>query len=217
MQNDRKLRDLILAELDWDPSFDSSHVGVQATNGIVTLTGYVGSYAEKLAVERAVARVKGVCGIAEEIVVRPANLEKTTDDEIARRAVNVLAWSVGVPGDRIKVKVQSGLVELSGEVEWQYQKAAALESVRKLGGVLGVSDLIAVKARAAAPDIKRKIEDALKRNAETEAGSIQVQVADGKVILEGKVRALYERDVIERAAWAAAGVRQVEDRVVVTG
>lgn len=215
--DDKALRNHILEELDWDPSFDGADIGVQVADGVVTLTGHVGSYAEKVAVERATARVKGVRAIAQEVQIRVAGLKKTSDDEIAKRALDILAWNVSVPDDRIKVKVQSGFVTLTGDVDWQFQKEAAEESVRRLGGVLGVTNAITLKLRPASTDIKRKIEDALKRNAETEASNIRVSVVDGKVTLEGKVRAYYERNVIERAAWAASGVREVVDHVQVTG
>lgn len=215
--DDKSLRNAILEELDWDPSFDSADVGVQVADGVVTLTGHVGSYAEKIAVEKACGRVKGVRAIAQEIEIRLPSVRKTADDEIAKRALDILAWNVSVPHDRIKVKVQHGFVTLTGECDWQYQKEAAEDAVRKLGGVVGVSNAIALKPRAFADDVQRKIEDALKRSAEAEAGNIRVSVVGGKVTLEGKVRAFYERNVIESAAWAAPGVLEVEDRVQVTG
>lgn len=215
--DDKDLRNLILAELDWDPSFDAADIGVVVADGVVTLTGHVGTYAEKLAVERATARVKGVRAIAQEIEIRSPSLKKTADDEIAKRALDILMWTVTVPHERIKVKVQAGFVTLSGDVEWQYQREAAEDAVRRLGGVTGVSNLVTLKPRPGSADIKRKIEDALRRTAETEAGKIQVTVVDGKVTLDGQVRAYFERNVIERAAWAAPGVREVHDRVQVTG
>jgi osmotically-inducible protein OsmY len=131
--------------------------------------------------------------------------------------VDVWAWNVDVPQDRIRAKVQGGFVTLTGDVDWRFQRDAAEDSVRRLGGVMGVSNQIALKARVAAGDVRRRIEDALRRNAEAEASNIRVVVADGKVTLEGRVKALHERSVIESAAWAAPGVREVDDRVQVTG
>ena len=215
--DDKALRNLILEELDWDPSFESADIGVQVHDGVVTLAGHVSSYAEKFAVERAVARVKGVRAIAQEILIRMPNMKKSSDDEIAKRAIDILSWNVSVPDERLKIKVQSGMVTLSGDVDWQYQRESAEDSVRKLGGVTGVINAITLKPRPASADIKRKIEQALHRNAETEAANVKVSVVDGKVTLDGKVRAYFERDVIEKAAWAAEGVREVVDRVLVTG
>jgi osmotically-inducible protein OsmY len=215
--DDKMLRKLILEELDWDPSFDSADIGVQVADGVVTLTGHVRSYQEKLAVERAVARVKGVRAIAAEVVIRVVSFKKTSDDEIAKRALDILAWSAAVPEERLQVKVQAGYVTLSGDVDWQFQKEAAEEAVKRLGGVMGVANNITLHVRPSSGNIKGRIEEALRRSAATEAQGIRVTVADGKVTLEGKVRAYYERDVIERAVWAAAGVKEVVDHVTVTG
>jgi osmotically-inducible protein OsmY len=215
--DDKELRNLILEELDWDPSFESTDIGVQVADGVVTLTGHVSSYSEKVAVERACSRVKGVRAVAQEVEIRLPQHKKTADDEIAKRIVDVWAWNVDVPQDRIRAKVQGGFVTLTGDVDWRFQRDAAEDSVRRLGGVMGVSNQIALKARVAAGDVRRRIEDALRRNAEAEASNIRVVVADGKVTLEGRVKALHERSVIESAAWAAPGVREVDDRVQVTG
>jgi osmotically-inducible protein OsmY len=215
--DDKTLRGWVIAELDWDPSIDASGVGVAVADGVVMLTGHVKTYAERLAVEQAVRRVKGVKAIAEDIEVRPVTAKKTADEDIAKRALDIMTWDSSVPHEDIQVKVQQGLVTLTGAVEWQFQRMAAELAIRKLGGVVGIANLIALKPKVAAPDIKRRIEDALRRTAEAEADSVRVTVSDGAVTLEGKVRAYYERGLIERAAWAAPGVRAVDDRILVTG
>jgi osmotically-inducible protein OsmY len=213
--DDKTLRQSIIDELDFEPSIDAAHIGIAVENGVVTLTGHVGSYAEKIAAEDAVKRIKGVKAIAQDIEVRYPGAEKRSDDEIAKRALDILAWDVSVPNERIQVKVQKGLLTLSGEVDWYYQKQAAENAVRKLSGVVAVIDQIAIKAAVQPADVKRRIEDALKRNAEVEADNIRVAVSDGKVTLEGKVKAWYERQLVEQAAWAAQGVRAVEDRLYI--
>jgi osmotically-inducible protein OsmY len=217
VMDDKRLRDWVIDELDWDPSIDALSVGVAVADGVVMLSGHVHSYAERFAVEQAVRRVKGVKAIAEDLELRPISAKKTADDEIAKRASDTLTWDASVPHQDIQIKVHQGHVTLSGVVEWQFQRLAAEQAVRKLGGVIGISNLITLKPKAAAPDIKRRIEEALRRTAEAEANAVRVSVADGKVTLEGKVRAFYERGLIETAAWAAPGVRAVEDRVQVTG
>jgi osmotically-inducible protein OsmY len=164
--DDKVLRQFIIDELDFEPSIDSANVGVAVENGVVTLSGHVASYAEKIAAERAVQRVKGVKAIAEEIEVRHPDQAKRSDDEIAQRALNILKWSVQVPADSIQVKVEKGWVTLSGTVPWQYQRLAAESAVRKLSGVRGVTNLTEIKPDVAASDIQRKIMDSLKRNAE---------------------------------------------------
>jgi osmotically-inducible protein OsmY len=164
--DDKVLRQFIIDELDFEPSIDAANVGVAVENGVVTLSGHVASYAEKIAAERAVQRVKGVKAIAEEIEVRHPDQAKRSDDEIAQRALNILKWSVQVPADSIQVKVEKGWVTLSGTVPWQYQRLAAESAVRKLSGVRGVTNLTEIKPDVAASDIQRKIMDSLKRNAE---------------------------------------------------
>lgn len=211
--DDKVLRQLIIDELDFEPSIQAAHIGVAVEKGVVTLTGHVGSYIEKVAAEHAVERVKGVKAIAQEIEVRYGDQPKSSDDEIAQRAVNILNWSVQVPQGAIHVKVQRGWITLTGAVEWQYQRVAAESAVHKLTGILGVTNLIEVKPHVDAPDVRNKILDAMKRNAELEADSIRVSVDNGNVVLEGKVKAWYERGLAERAAWAAPGVKSVDDRL----
>lgn len=214
--NDGTLRQDIIDELDFEPSIDAADIGVAVENGIVTLTGHVPTYAQKVTIEDVVRRVKGVKGIAEEIEVRPLGANQTADDEIAKRAINTINWNTSVPDNAVQVKVQKGWLTLTGKVEWQYQKTAASNAVRDLSGVVGVTNQIDIKQRASAYDVKKRIEDALKRNAEIEAQAISVNVLDGgKVRLEGRVHAWSERSAAERAAWSAAGVNTVEDRITV--
>ena len=210
---DLALRQNILDELEFEPSIDAAHIGVAVEDGIVTLTGHVSSYWEKTTAENVVKRVKGVKGLAEEIEVRLVGLKGTADDEIAKRAVDAITWNVSIPRDKVQVKVQDGWITLTGKLEWQYQKNAAAEAVRGLAGVVGVANQIEITPRASVSDIKKRIENALKRDAETEAQTIRVKVLDGKVTLEGKVRAWSERQAAERAAWSSPGVRAVEDRI----
>lgn len=210
---DKTLHQAILDEFEWDPSFNAAHIGVVVEDGIVTLTGHVESYAEKVAVERAAKRVAGVRGVAQEVEVRYPSDKKTADDQIAKRALDILSWNTTIPKDRILVSVQKGWVSLSGQVDWWYQRADAENAVRRLSGVMGVANAITVKPKIQATDVKSRIEKALKRNAEVEANGIRVSVSGSKVTLEGKVKAWYERDLAERTAWSAPGVTAVEDRI----
>jgi osmotically-inducible protein OsmY len=211
--NDRNLKQAVEDELSWEPSVNAEHIGVAADDGVVTLTGHVKSYAEKYAAENAVKRVKGVRGIAQEIEVRFPNDKKSSDDQIAKRALDIIAWDSTIPEDKLQVKVQNGMVTLGGEVDWFYQRDDAENAVRKLAGVKGIINDIKIKSKPQASDIKIRIETALKRNAELEAGSIKVSVINGRVTLDGKVKAWYERDLAERTAWSAPGVTAVEDHI----
>lgn len=211
--NDKVLRQSIVDALDFEPSIDAARIGVIVENGIVTLGGHVGSYAEKVIAEAVVRRVKGVRAIAEEIEVRYPQHKKTADDQIAARAIAVISWDAMVPEGVVKVKVEKGWVTLEGTVDWQFQREAANRAVRKLNGIVGVINKIEVKPRVAIPDVKAKILAALKRDAEFEADAIKVDVVGDKVILDGKIKAWHERQVAERAAWSAAGVCSVEDNL----
>jgi len=213
--DDMLLRKNILDELEWEPSLNAAGIGVAVDGGVVTLTGHVHTYAEKLKAEQVVKRVRGVRAIAEEIEVRPLHTHTHADDEIAKRALNMLNWDVMVPADNLQVKVQQGWLTLSGAVDWQYQRTAAEDDVRKLSGVLGVTNLVTIKPRAQGEDIKERIQDALKRNAMIEARNITVDVRNGNVTLEGKVHGWHEREVLETAVWSAPGVNSIDDRVTV--
>ena len=211
--DDLTLKGFVEDELEWEPRIDAADIGVAVEDGVVTLMGHVSSFAEKLAAEDAAKRVKGVRAIAQEIEVRLSGRPKTDDDEIARKAADVLDWDVSVPDGKVQVRVQNGWVTLSGEVDWNYQRDAAKWRVASLPGVRGVSNSIMVTKRATPNDIKDRIEKALVRHAETEAKGIRVSVVDGKGTLDGSIDAWHDREVAEQAAWAAPGVTMVEDRL----
>jgi osmotically-inducible protein OsmY len=210
---DMKLKKAVEEELEWEPSIDAEHIGVTAEDGVVTLSGHVESYAQKYAAEAATRRVKGVRAIAEEIEVRFPGDRKLADDQIAKRALDVISWNSTIPKDCVQVKVQNGVVTLFGEADWYFQRDNAESAVRRLSGVKGLVNEIKIKPKVQASDIKNRIETALKRNAEVEADAIRVSVLNGRVTLDGKVKAWYERDLAERTAWSAPGVVAVEDRI----
>lgn len=214
--DDLQLQQRVLDELVFDPSVDAAHIGVAAQNGVVTLSGHVGSVAEKFAAERAARRVKGVKAIAQELAVHLPPDKKTADDEIAQRAVKMLDWDVLVPPGTIAVEVEHGVITLSGTVEWGYQRDEAERDLRRLGGVNGVINLIEVRPRVDAADIQTRLRAAFERNAELEAGGINVTVRDNRVILSGKVKSWIEREEAERVAWSVPGVTAVEDHIAIT-
>ncbi|HEX5951914.1 MAG TPA: BON domain-containing protein [Rhodanobacteraceae bacterium] len=212
--NDKQLRQLVVDELEYEPSIDAADIGVAAENGVVTLSGHVTDYVQKMAAERAAWRVKGVKGIAQKIEVRLSGDKKWNDDEIAQRALNILAWNTLVPKDCVRVKVSDGWITLSGGVNWNYQRQAAENEVRKLSGVKGVTNSITLNSAVRAGDLKRRIQDALKRHAEVEADAVRVEVRDdGTVRIEGRVDNWSEMQAVEHAVWSAPGVQRVDDHL----
>ena len=213
MIDDKSVKRLVEDGLEWEPSVEASEIGVAVDDGIVTLTGHVASYMQKLTADRVVRGLKSVRGFVDKLEVRP--LLRGSDEDIAKQAANLLDWDVTVPKQAVKVEVANGNVTLTGEVPWQYQRNAAERGIRGLAGVVSVSNRIAVKPQASATEIKRRIEDALDRQADLDANRITVSVDGGKVRLDVKVRAWFERDIVERTAWGAPGVREVDDHVMI--
>ena len=214
--NDATLKQYVIDELAWRPHIDSAHIGVTAKDGVVTLSGFVPSFAQKFEVEKVVKDVVGVRGVAEEVEVRYPGDYSTKDDEIAQRALNSLAWDAVVPKDSVKVTVQDGVVTLTGEVSWQFERSAAADAVRTLYGVVDVINNITLKSRPQPADVKSRIEDALKRNAQLDSDAIRVSVDAGTVTLDGTVDSWPARYAAENAAWSAPGVRTVRDRLAVS-
>lgn len=213
---DTELRDDVLDELNWEPMVDPASIGVAVTDGVVTLTGTVDSYSEKLAAERAAKRVYGVTAVANDIQVKLPGAVERTDADIAKAARNSLDWNTVLPGDAITVTVRDGWVTLEGKVDWMFQKREAENSVRYLNGVKGVTNLIQIKEEPKPVEIEAKIEAALKRSAEIDARRIWVETRNGRVILHGNVRSWAEREEAEDAAWAAPGVTDVDNRITVS-
>ena len=206
----------ILEELNFEPQVDPAHIGVMVDQGVVTLTGHVSSYAEKLAAEQAVRRVQGVRAIAEEIEVRVPNHKKTADDEIAKRVLDILSWDSALPQNAIRITVQNGWVNLEGEVDWQFQRAAAQNRVGNLSGLVGIINNITLNARPQSPQIQRNIEAAFRRNAKIAPDTVRVSVLDdGQVVLAGRVHNWTERTAAEDAAWSVPGVTFVENHLTV--
>ena len=212
---DKDLKQHVQNALDWEPSVDAADIGVSVDEGVVTLRGNVGSYAEKIKAENAVLRVYGVKGIANDLAVHLVSAFQRTDTEIAQSAVAALQWNINVPKDRVTVTVKNGWLTLEGSLDWQYQKDAAGRAVRDLTGVKGLMNNIILRQHVNPSDVREKIEAAFKRSAEIDARRINVAASDGKVILTGNVHSFAERRAAQQAAWSALGVTLVEDRLAV--
>jgi osmotically-inducible protein OsmY len=216
LRTDIDIRTDILTELNFSPEVDAAHIGVAVEQGVASLTGHVSSYAEKLAAMKAVHRVRGVRAIADDIVVRLPNHKQTNDDEIARRAADILKWDAVVPAGAIRITVHDGWVNLEGEVDWQYQRAAAQNQVAKLSGLVGLINNITVRYRPPVSDIRHSIEAAFRRNTAVHPEHIRLSVRDnGTVVLDGDVTGWTERGAAEDIAWSVPGVTTVESHLIV--
>ena len=206
----------VIAELKWEPRVQPNEVGVIVKDGVVTLTGWVDSYTKKWAAEDAAYRVRGVKAVANDIEVKLSVSAQRTDADIAKAALDALKWDAFVPVEHIQVTVSKGWVTLKGDVDWRYQKEDAERVVRRLTGVVGVSNLITVKPRVTASELKQQIEKALVRRADLDAKQITVEVDGDAIILKGTVRSWAEREEAERTAWSAPGVSSVDNRIKIS-
>jgi osmotically-inducible protein OsmY len=213
VRSDEAIREDVLFEFKWDPKIKSNDIAVAVKDGVVTLSGFVSSFWELDAAEKAAKRVYGVRAVANDLEVKL--FWQRTDPEIARDAIRVLESHVSIPSDQIKVTVKNGNVRLEGTVDWEYQKNLAQSAVKKLRGVTGVVNKIEVKPRVSPSDVQEKIEEALRRSAELDARRIRVEVDGTEVKLHGTVRSWAERQEAERAAWSAPGTTKVENHITV--
>jgi osmotically-inducible protein OsmY len=203
---------MVTRQLEWDRQVDASAIGVAAKDGVVTLTGYVDTYAGKLAAERAAKRIRGVRAVANEIEVRP-KLERT-DADIARDVARSLELRSTVP-DNVQATVHHGHVTLTGETMWEFQRRDAEKAVRHIRGVHGVVNRTRLAPMAAARDVRHRIVEAFHRNADLDARHVTAHAAGDVVTLSGRVGSWLQREIAERAAADAPGIGRVENRITV--
>jgi osmotically-inducible protein OsmY len=216
IRTDEEIQADVLEELKWDTRVRPNEIGVAVKDGIVTLTGWVDSYLKKMAAEEAAHRVRGVKAVANDIEVRLPGSAERTDADLAKAVLNALRWEAAIPAGKLDVTVSQGWVTLKGEVEYAFQKSDAERVVQRLSGVKGVTNLITIKPPVSPTDLKQQIERALIRNAETDARNITVEVQGSKVILRGTVRSYAEKQAAEDTAWAAPGVSEVENYIMIS-
>jgi osmotically-inducible protein OsmY len=216
IRSDKDIKRDVEDELKWDPEIqDPSNVAVRVKDGVVTIAGFVPRYSDQYEAEWAAKRVAGVVGIANDIEVRLPKSNERPDPEIARDAAEAVKLQLPDGWEKIKVIVKDGWVTLEGHVEWQYQREAAEGAVRPIKGVKGIINLIHLEPKVGPSEIKQKIKEAFKRSAELDADRIVVEAIGGNVILRGSVRSWGEYMEAERAAWAAPGVTNVTNELVV--
>jgi osmotically-inducible protein OsmY len=214
--SDSEIKRDVEEELGWHPDLDAGDIAVAVKDGVVTLTGFVRSYVDKFEAEEAVKRVSGVVGIANDIQVRLPSIDEKPDPEIAREATSAIKSQLPISYENIKVVVKNGWITLEGAVEWQYQRQTAESAVRRIKGIKGVANLIQLKPRVQPSELKKKIMDAFKRNAELDANRINVDTSGNEVILKGTVRSWFEREEAERVAWSAPGITKVVNQIMVS-
>jgi osmotically-inducible protein OsmY len=216
MRTDDELKQDVMDELYWDPSVNDDAITVAVKDSIVTLSGYVNSFMDKINAERIAEKVFGVKGIVQKIEIKLPHSVEHADEEISRAALEVLEWNTSVPNDRIKVKVKNGWVTLTGEVDSRYQRDVAEGAVCCLVGVVGFTNMITVKPSAVPEDLKEKIESAFQRHAALDARRLTVKTNGNKAILEGSVHSYIEKREAEDAAWVAPGICEVENNITVS-
>jgi len=213
--SDRELREAVEEALDWEPVINAKRIGVSAKDGVVTLTGHVDSFPQKREAERVAGLVAGVRAVACELQIASAPEHELSDEELARKASNAIAWNTLLPKGSIQVWVDRGRVTLEGTLESREQRKSAEESIRCLAGVTDVNNHIVVQPGVNRIAVKAQIESALLRNARLDANNLTVEIRSGRVILKGTVHSWVERDEAERAAWGVPGVSDVENLVIV--
>ena len=216
MKMNSELYNDVMRKLDFEPAVDATNITVAVHEGIVTLGGSVGTYTEKRIAERAVCSLDGVKAVANELTVTLLQIYQRSDVDIAKTAVDSLAWTLFVPHEKIKVSVEHGWITLMGEVNWQFEIKNAEKAVRNLRGVKGITNKITVKSQILAQDVKAKIMSEFERNAEIDAKNISVEIVGSKVILRGNVHSWREVQEAKHAAWSISGVTEVENFLMIT-
>ena len=215
MKSNEDLQKNIIDAINWEPLLQAAEIGVMVDNGTVTLTGSVNSFAKKAEAEQAAKNVSGVRSVVEKIEVVFNAHDQKTDNEIATEILNVFKWHWDIPNNNINVAVVEGVVTLTGELEWNYQKDAAQKAVSNLIGVKGIMNDIRIVTLLKDRIEKRDIENAIQRNGHIDNAAIEIEVTNDLVTLRGSVNSWYQKSEAGRIAWNAPGVKQVQNDLFV--
>ena len=214
VHSDQNIQTAVQEELEWTPDVDAAGIGVAVEAGTVSLSGEVDSHAELVAAKRAALRVRGVTTVVNDLTVHPKSSWSVTETDIAKEVEHALTWSSNVP-DTVKAEIKDHSVTLTGEVDWDFQRQAAKRAVQYLRGVYTVESRITLAARPSSADAEERIKNALTRNAQLDANTIDAKVSGNKVTLTGVVRSWAEKQQADLAAWASPHVTEVENHIIV--
>lgn len=214
VRSDQDIQTAVQDELEWTPDVDAAGIGVAVEDGAVSLSGEVDDYSERLAAKRAALRVRGVTAVVDDLIVHPKSGWPVTETDIAKEVERALKWASNLP-DTVKASIKDHSVTLTGQVSWDFQRQAAKRAVQYLRGVYSVDNMITLTARPSAVDAEERIKNALTRNAQLDAKTIDATVSGNKVTLTGTVRSWAEKQQAGQAAWASPHVTDVNNRIVV--
>jgi osmotically-inducible protein OsmY len=213
MKTDAQIKQDILDELVFQPNIDETQIGVVVDKGVVMLTGVVDDFYKKIAAEKAVKKVKGVKAVAEDIQVKYGSNYQKTDKEIAKAIIAAFEWNTAVPEDDITIEIRNGWVDLSGEVEFLYQKEATERVAQNILGVKGINNTTEIKTNAEPLEIKEELVKAFNRSALMHAQGISVEVHNDTIKLTGKVHSLIEKEEAQKVALHTPGISKVENKL----
>ena len=215
MRKDHDVQKAVLEQLDFDPAINASHIGVAVRDGVVSLSGHVPSLAERARAETAAGQVHGVRAVVGDLKVELAGHCESPDEIVAQRAYERLASNTMVPLDRVHLSVKDGAVTLRGDVDWQYQREAALTDLRHLNCVREIHDEIVIKPPVKADAVKVRIREAMARLGIPSASSIVVDTRGSDIELTGNVGSWHEKGLAESIAWSVPGVSHVHNHLTV--
>jgi osmotically-inducible protein OsmY len=215
MRKDHELQKAVLEQLDFDPAINSSHVGVAVRDGVVTLNGHVPSLSDKTRAETSAGMVKGVKAVVDEITVELPGHCETPDEVVARRAYERLSSNSKVPIDRVHMSVEDGIVTVRGNVDWEYQRAAALYDLQHLNCVRGIRNQLTIRPAVEGIVVSDRIHAALERLGLNSGSRIKVETNGSDVALFGAVNSWQEKRLAETVAWSLPGVSHVLNSITV--